>query len=278
MSLKDKMEKFNKRWDIASTDSYEVAFNKFKTRILNIFEDIDSHITDESVTEFCQYYGIREVWREGSFDRLWSSNIIERLKAEENEKEFYRLIEVIFALHITQTAGFHGGVVYSRGILYQKIVDAVNLSDINLAITARDDEVILYPKGEKLLDNEIINNVLSFLNIESNKHFEDALKFYQLKNFIKSAESLRRSLEEFLRYKLDNKKGLSANILEIQTKIKSDGRDAQIRNIIGSVFAYLDKYFDENSKHNDGDIDEIENEFLIYQIGLLLRYIYRLKL
>lgn len=56
-------------------------------------------------------------------------------------------------------------------------------------------------------------------------------------------------------------------------KLKSDGRDPQVRNVIFQVFSYLDQYFNENSKHKDGDIDSAENEYLIYQIGLLMRYL-----
>ena len=66
---------------------------------------------------------------------------------------------------------------------------------------------------------------------------------------------------------------MKIRISEFQTKLKSDKRDAQVRNIIGSIFNYLDQYFNENSKHNDGDIDDAENEFLIYQTGLLMRYL-----
>ena len=104
---------------------------------------------------------------------------------------------------------------------------------------------------------------------------QNALKLYLEgpDKFIKSAESLRRSLEEFLRYKLKNNAGLKANITNLQNKLKQDKRDSIIRNIIGTVFTKLDEYFNENSKHNDGDIDETEIEYLIYQTGVLMRYV-----
>ncbi len=277
MNLKDRMEKFNKRWSIISTDSYEDAFKKFKTRVLNIFEGIDRHMTEESITAFCQYNGIKEVWHTQTYgDHSWSTNISDRLKQEDDEKEFYRLIELIFSLDIRATMGYGGhGYTYSKDILFKAVVEAVELSDVNVSITASDGEVILYPKGEKKLDEELVDSPLSFLNKESAEHFIQALQFYQSKKHIKSAESLRRGLEEFLRNKLGNTKGLNANITELQTKLKADKRDAQVRNIAGSIFSYLDQYFNENSKHNDGDIDDSENEFLIYQTGLLTRYINR---
>ncbi|MBP7846019.1 MAG: hypothetical protein KA007_01130 [Candidatus Pacebacteria bacterium] len=272
MNLKDRIDKFNNRWNITSADSYEDAFNKFKTRILNIFNDIDSHVTEDSVAHFCQFYGIHEKWEHNYMgDHKWSRNMINRLIQESNEIEFYKLIEVIFSLDITQTGGHRYEVTYSKNILYKKVVEAVELSDVNLSIIATDGEVLLYPKGEDILDEELVNSPLSFFNKESAGHFIQALQFYQSKKHIKSAESLRRTLEEFLRYKLKNTKGLNANITELQTKLKLNGRNSQVRNILGSTFSYLDQYFNENSKHNDGDIDDLENEFLIYQTGLLLR-------
>jgi hypothetical protein len=275
MDLKDKMNKFNKRWSITSTDSYEEAFKKFKIRILNIFENIDHHVTDESITAFCQFYGIKEVWHTQTYgDHSWSTNIGDRLEQEDDEKEFYKLIELIFSLDIRSIMSYGGnGYTYSKDILYRDVVKAVGLSDVNLSVTDTDGEVILYPKGEDILDEELVNSPLSFLNKESLEHFIQALQFYQSKKHIKSAESLRRTLEEFLRYVLNNTKGLNVNIIELQTRLKSDGRDLQVRKILSSTFNYLDQYFNENSKHNDGDIDDSENEFLIYQTGLLIRYV-----
>lgn len=268
------MKNFNKRWDITIEESYEVSFEKFKTRILNIFKDIDEHVTKESISAFCQYYGIEEIWSNSFYgDDSWSTNIIDRFKVENNEKEFYRLIELVFSLDITSTMGYDRRYTYSRSILFQDVTNAIDLSDTNVSITVANEDVILYPKGEKEFDEELVNRTLGFLNDQSNQHFESALKLYQGNNPIKSAESLRRSIEEFLRYKLQNSNGLEANIKELQKTLKSDQREPQVRNIIFQTFTYLDQYFNENSKHNDGDIDPAENEFLIYQTGLLMRYI-----
>ena len=80
-------------------------------------------------------------------------------------------------------------------------------------------------------------------------------------------------MEEFLRIKLKNNAGLKANILEVSKKLKDENSPVQARNIIVSIFNYVDNYFNEESKHKDGDLKENEAEFLIYQIALLMRYI-----
>lgn len=268
MNLKEHRADFSRRWNISSTpDSPQEAFTKFKQRILNIFqsvtleddylcpEGIDYIITKESAFHFCQYCCIDQ-----------KIKIIDHLQNENNEIKFYRLIEVILSLETEWAERV-------EKLIVEKIKEAIVMSDVNVAITQNSQgNILLYPKGEKELDNTLVNQTLNFLNPESNKHFEDALKFYQNKNSIKSAESLRRSLEEFLRYKLENKKGLEQNIKTLQKEIKGES-DSEVRKIIFQTFNYLDKYFNENSKHQDGNIDEPENEFLIYQTGLLIRYI-----
>lgn len=274
MNLKDKIQKFNQRWNIKEKESYEESFNKFKTRILNIFEDIDHKVADESISLFCQIFGIKEEWEYGTMDNRYSENIINYLEQEENEIEFYKILEFIFALDIHSSMGYRHEIIYSKETIYRDVCRAIEFSNINLTTTqTKNGEIIFYPKGEKFLDNVIVNNTLSFLNKESSEHFEQSLKYYQSKKSVKSAESLRRANEEFLRHKLKNNKGLQVNIIELQKKLKDDNRDSQVKNIIFQTFSYLDQYFNENSKHNDGDIDNAENEFLIYQTALLMRYI-----
>ncbi|MBP9864079.1 hypothetical protein KBC54_01340 [Patescibacteria group bacterium] len=275
MSMKDKLQKFNQRWSITTSEPYEVSFKKFKTRILNIFKEIDYRVTEEGVALFCQVFGISEHWEHDMYgDRKWSTNITDRLKSEENEIEFYKLIEVIFALPIPGLSGYSGEMVYSKESMYREVCAAIALSDVNLETTVtKDGEIIFYPKGEAFLDADLVDKALSFLNKESNAHFVESLKFYQVKKHIKSAESLRRSLEEFLHFKLQNTKGLDANFSDLTNRLKTGGKDPQVRNIILQACRYLDQYFNENSKHNDGDIDDSENEFLIYQTGVLMRYL-----
>jgi hypothetical protein len=72
---------------------------------------------------------------------------------------------------------------------------------------------------------------------------------------------------------LNNEKGLKENRQAIEDILNAKGANSQVAKITGLIFNYLDHYFDSHSKHNRGVISEAENEFLIYQVGLLLRYI-----
>lgn len=272
-----KINKFNKRWEIIDDSTYEEEFEKFKIRVLNIFSDIDDNVSHEGISKFCQLLGIPEKWKNDGI-RKWTKVIIDSLNQENNENKFYRLLQIIFYLPIQTSVDdyYMNEITHSKDILYRKLVDAIKFSKVNIAITKKDKEIILFPRGEEKLDQKLVEEVLSFLNDKSSKHFVDALNFYEKgikKDRVKSAESLRRSLEEFLRFKLKNQKGLDKNIKELQKRLKADGRDPSIRGIIFQTFSYLDTYFNENSKHKNGNINEEENEFLIYQTGLLMRYI-----
>jgi len=272
-----KINKFNKRWEIIDDSIYKEEFKQFKNRVSNIFSDIDDHVTDEGISKFCQILGIPEKWEEEKYSHHKYSEVIKNsLLQETDEKKFYRLLQIIFYLPIRTTVDSMREITYGKDILYRKLAEAIKFSKVNLAITKKDEEVILFPRGEEKLDQKLVEEVLNFLNDKSNKHFIGALNSYEKgvkKDRVKSAESLRRSLEEFLRFKLKNQKGLDKNIKELQKRLKADGRDPYIRGIIFHTFKYLDTYFNENSKHQNGNINEEENEFLIYQTGLLMRYI-----
>ena len=90
-----KIKEFNKRWNISNNDSYDEEFNKFRIRIFNILDDIDDHVTEDGVKQFCQLLGIPEDWYHDDFSGPQGTHIIDALKAEKNEKEFYRLLQMI---------------------------------------------------------------------------------------------------------------------------------------------------------------------------------------
>ncbi len=271
MNPKEHRKDFNRRFNIPlQPDSPVEAFQKFKQRILNILKDIDQEVTEGSSEYFCQYYGIAPQFEQGSIlgDGYYSVTIIDRLKCEKNIQEFYRLIEVIFLLQFNNSN--------QRLSIIEQVKQAVEMSDLNVAVGESKGRIILYPEGERKLDDELVNKPLLFLDQKSNKHFENALKFYQSKKHKDSAERLRQSVEEFLRHKLRNKKSFPENIKSLQQTLKNNS-PSQIRNIIFQIFNGLDKYFNEHSKHGD-NVNEVENEFLIYQTGLLLRYINKVNI
>lgn len=265
IKLKERMDLFNKRWDIEKTDEID-EFDRFKTRIMNISINIDSLIKRSEYVKFYQYFWINpeidmgNVW---NWYRNIPVTIITKISNDNSIEDLLSTIEVIFWLE------FDGSW---KEKYYTDIKNAIWYSNLNISIAKWIDwDISLYPKWEEKLDKELVDNVFSFLSWPSNQHFLEALQFYQDKKYEKTAESLRRSLEEYLRILLENKKWLDVNIKELGKKIKDD-TSSKIRNIIMQIFNYLDEYFNENSKHNDW-VSEEDAEFLIYQVALLMRYI-----
>lgn len=271
MDLKAKMLKFNQRWNITwEVTSYQEEIKGFKIRVKNTFSDhIDAILTKESKMLFCQYFGISSTF---GYDLDWYFRDLKE------EVEIYRFLEVMFSLEFkvgwwTWKGGENLTAEEVKWVYFWKLAEALSYSKLNVNIVKQEDEIIFYPKGEELLDKEIVNNVLSFLSWSSREHFQVALSFHLAKNWIKVGESIRRALEEFLKEKLSNTKWLKANILEVSKILKTWESPSQTRNIINQNFSYLDDYFNNHTKHNDGDLDESDAEFLIYQAGLLMRYI-----
>lgn len=279
MKLNKKTQDFNRRWNIRDKSSQKEKFQKFLNRIFNILGDIDRHVSRKSISEFCNELGIIEKWESQRYgSRTWSLNIINALKQEENPKKFLRIIELIFELEIHKETDLNHFPIYSKDILYRKVAEAIEVSDIDASITKKNGDVIIYKSGEELLDKELVNKAISFLSGLPEQYFLDALKDYKKNtplNRVKSADSLRRTLEEFLMIKLSNQKGLSENIKELGKQLKEKCVNNHIRILIVSkILNYLDQpFFNENSKHKAGKISNAENEFLIYEVALLLRYI-----
>jgi hypothetical protein len=266
MITKKRKNEIRKRWNILNDNSG--GFIEFKNRVYNILKDFN--FSEDDHINFCNYYGIINCYH-GVFG---NSIIRQKLYETVLENDYFELLEVVFSLKLEGEASPYEYI--GKNSLYKKVCEAIEFSDINLSVKKTDNgDIIFYPRGEEFLDDNLINDdiVLSFLDKKTSQHFIDALNFYKNKKWVKSTDSLRRCLEEFLRVKLKNSKGLKANTSEIGEYLKKIKNPSQIRNIISQIFGYLDQYFNDNSKHNDGNISEVETEFLIYQVSLLMRYI-----
>lgn len=260
-------ERFAQRWNIPARSFNERdELEKFTKRVLKVFEDIDNAISKQGIRNFCLWRATEEIWHRQRYSTRppWSTNIIDALRSSESIQELLLTIEQIFELP------FDG----SRDRYLNDLDYVLSMSSVSISLhRTADNGMFFAPSGEVFLDRELVDQPLEFLNPEALAHFIDALKYFQAKKGIESAEKLRRCTEEFLKARLDNGQVLKNNIETLGKRLKATGTDAQIRNVIFGVLNLLDLYFNENSKHEDGDISLEENEFLIYQIGVLLRYI-----
>lgn len=206
----------------------------------------------------------------------WSSeNIIKKLERESDEKEFYRLIELILNLQFREQMSTNRFMptLPLKDMFFFDVENAIRLSNLKLNLSMKNDGIIVYPQGEKWLDDGLVDQTLQFLGPESNKHFKDALTYLQKKEYVNATEKVRRAIEEFLREKLANKTGFKGNLKKLGKKLKELSAPKEFRDTITMLLKNLDTYFNENSKHNDGPIGLNECHFLIYVTASIMKYI-----
>ena len=152
------------------------------------------------------------------------------------------------------------------------LAEIVNDADCGIKMNKTRDGWISYPAGEKLLDNELVEKSLSFLTGNALKEFTRAIEHYSAQKWEECSEKTRRTLEEYLRYKLNTNKGLDAAIVDLGRKIdKVKDFPVHLKNSIIGLLKVLDKNYNEASKHHSKTYNEQECEFLIYETGILLR-------
>lgn len=175
--INQKLEEFDKRWNIINDLDYQIEFEKFRLRVINLLNTNRLLITSEYLQKFCQIWAL-EYDEDLYLSTIFQHTVINIFKTENNEKHFYKLLQSLFYL---PDKGWNNR--YSKEMeyitdLFEIIKDIVNYSNINLSVSINNFNVILYPKGEKELDDKLVNQVLSFLNFESNTLFVEGLKSY----------------------------------------------------------------------------------------------------
>jgi hypothetical protein len=162
-----------------------------------------------------------------------------------------------------------------HGIALSKIPVRVSGSSANLR------DVIFYPRGAKLLDEALVNDNLNWLDEYSKKakkFFESALIDFCDKHYLESINKMRMSLEAFLKKMLNKRKSLEKQIGELGRYLKTQNVPADIRNTYSSLLAQYINYQNTFAKHHDdfvasGRPTEEEAEFIIYQTGVLMRFL-----
>lgn len=276
MDFKERKEKFYNRFGIEDDIPEPMALKGFRTGIKNYLADIDTKIQDDDVKRYCSLFGFEVNWVYDVLQRRSGKNIYECICGEADWIKYLHKIQELFYLkiHASDPSGYNN-------TLFTRVKELIVNSKLTIDIIQSQEEYLIYPAGSSFLDNELIVAPLKFLDEKSHGHFIQGLKSYSNKNetdYRKAAESMRRTLEEYLRVIFNNDKGLKENIVLIGKALKELKKQAEIKSLFHSFFDYLDKFYNENSKHNDGDIGEAECELIILETGLLIKYLDRIKL
>lgn len=159
------------------------------------------------------------------------------------------------------------------------IVMIINNENVGIRISKdKRGKYVTYPQGEPMLDEKVVERTLLSLDGESANEYEKALKAYASKRWNDSSENTRRTLEEYLRQYLNNKKGLKANIETIGGFLKESGVAEHFRNSIVNQIRTLETQYNSGSKHNSKTQGAVEAEYLIYSVGVIVNTLEQLKI
>lgn len=270
MKFKEREEKFYDRFGIENSITEIAVLENFRVGVNNFLADIDYKIPEEEIIRYCSFFGfeVERMTHSGELDE----NIYKCISLEPKWFVFLHKLQELFYLKFNNDA--------LKRQFFFKIKELVNSSKLSIDLIQSKGEYIIYPLGSSFLDNELIVAPLKFLDGNSHKHFIEGLKSYSSKNkndYIKAAESMRRTLEEYLRVVFMNDKGLKENIGLVGKTLKNLEKQSEIRSLFHSFLDYLDRFYNDNSKHQDGEIGGAECELIILQTGLLVKYLDKIK-
>lgn len=215
----------------------------------------------------------RFLW--GEYDDFDRTPIFEALNTAGDEKELIFALQVLFWVleehqcpHIDNLADAVGKTLKMCPVIQVRIAKA-------------GKQVILYPKGARLLDDKIVNDVLDWLRgypvvLE---HFENALGIFlkedssQYRNLL---DELRTAMERLIRKILGNRKNLENQKDLLLRWMKQKKAHVQVRNLYNTLLAFFCQYQNEAVKHGDG-WQEVEIEYMIYLTGTFMRFLLQLK-
>lgn len=162
-------------------------------------------------------------------------------------------------------------------MFFEHLHEIIEITGLQIGVKKVKKEVIIFPKGAKNLDHKLVSDVLDLLE-EYPKIYEKhklALTNVGIKGKERLAlDNLRFSFEQLLKEKLKNNKSLENQKVELGKHLKLDNHSPEIRNLFYKVLEFYSSYQNENVKHND-NIRGNEVEFILYQTGILIRYIIR---
>lgn len=165
--------------------------------------------------------------------------------------------------------------------LYLSFKEDIELSLLDIQIKRiKGDNIIFYPKGSKLLDEKVVNDVLNWLISYPNvqKSFKSALEKYQDKIYQRNLiDDLRLSLELLLKKILNNrKKSLENQRGPLGKYLEQKNVPKELNNMYWKLIDYYAKYQNNYAKHED-KVDSSEIEFVIYLTGTFMRFLMTLE-
>ena len=269
-----KIKNFYKRWNVEFNENE--VWNNFKKRFLNSFTNqLEWKVlhNEEIEKEFLEYVGEHHKKDTSAldligFDKKLSENYVYQYFYEQTDfKLFFLGVQALFSIDSISNS--------IKEKLSEDLKQIIGLTGIQIEIKKIKNDIILYPKGAKILDEKLVNDALDWLSEYPPIYEKYKLALSYVDNKAKERivlDNLRFSFEQLLREKLNNRKSLENQKEELGKFIKSEIQSNEISNLFWKVYDFYLKYQNENVKHSD-NINKNEVEFMLYQTGILIRFI-----
>jgi len=279
--LSHKIENFYKRWNIEYDENKR--FIDFKNRTLSTIDEIlgefflsdinleriflkliAKHFPQSKIEVFRNISKVLEVT---SVKEFRNSPVYKIISEESNFTEFIKCLQTLFWLDLSSEV---------KKELYFGFKEDIKFSLLDIQIKKiKEDNIIFYPKGAKLLDEKSVNDVLDWLISypKVQKSLKSALEKYQNKIYQRNLiDDLRVSLELLFKEILNNNKNLENQEKNLSEYLEKKNVPKELKNMFWKLIDYYTKYQNNYAKHGD-KVDSLEIEFMIYLTGTFIRFL-----
>ena len=281
MKAHSKIRNFYKRWNIPYDEGRK--FIDFRNRALSTFDDVlgelflsDTNLEQTFLKLIAKHFphsksgafqDLNKIKQIVDQKKIENSDVYKVISGENNFVEFIKILQILFWLNLPLEV---------KERLYFGFKEDIKLSLLDIQIKRiKKDNIIFYPKGAKLLDEKIVNDVLDWLVLypKVQKNFKFALEKYQNKIFQRNLiDDLRLSLELLFRKILNNNKNLENQEKCLAEYLKQKKIPKELINMYWKLINYYTKYQNNYAKHND-KVGSSEIEFILYLTGTFMRFL-----
>jgi hypothetical protein len=249
---------FRRRWNLDTND--EQQFDEFRSRALHTVASVlgpDLISQPDLSNEYLNIIGQPPHFGSRRFVNVSDTVVWNALHGPEEVWEFVFCLESLFHLPFTtktvkqQAAGLR---------------EDIQSSGIPIVLAHSNGQYIFYKKGARLLDEQVVNADLEWLSSypRALAAFTNALA--QASSPSKQREmldSLRISLEDFVRQLLGNRKSLENNKDALVKWMDDHGTNVETRQMMRQLFQFYCEYQNNHVKHGDG-WKPAEVDFILY--------------
>jgi hypothetical protein len=309
MDIQKQLVDHYQRWGLDS--SPEEQFIKFKNRVISATDDVIGKLfvkqseIDAAFSQICQQHCANEplVKTSQTIPKFANSKlglsareffalptsyevtvkgfgdtcVYKQLKNANDHAELITILQIIFWVIEEKI----GGSEYQNELI-KRLRDAAKLTPLmQFNVASRGKVVVIYPSGEKFLDEGITDYVIFGLEKYPDiaKSFKQALAFYQAgdtSTYRNLLDNLRFTLEQLLKKILENNKPIEKQRDDLLPWLKQKGINTYLINIYAALLDKYNNYQNNAVKHHSEPFSNNEVEFMIYLTGTFIRLILQL--